>query len=173
MKPVQIENEDRRLLLQLEPGLPLVPRPYAEVGAALGMTEDEVLSRLGRLIASGVIRRFGVVVRHHEVGYKANAMVVWDVPDDRLATAASHLSAKPCVTLCYQRPRRLPEWPYNLFSMIHGTSEATVRQQIAALGEESPLVEIDHDVLFSRRRFKQKGAHYGPCRPSLVNREVA
>ncbi len=164
-----IDDVDRRLLLQLEPGLPLVSRPYAEIGQTIGIDEADVIARLGRLIKAGVIRRLGVVVRHHEVGYGANAMVVWDVPDALMADAVISLTSNTCVTLCYQRPRRLPEWPYNLFAMVHGTSEGAVRAQIAELRAEVPLSGLDHDVLFSRRRFKQTGACY---RPNL-DREVA
>ncbi len=168
-----VDDLDRRLLFQLEPGLPLAPRPYAEIGNAIGVDESEVIDRLGRLIQAGVIRRFGVVVRHHEVGYGANAMVVWDVPDAVMADAVGVLTANSGVTLCYQRPRRLPDWPYNLFAMIHGTSEETVRAQIADLRAQVPLSGLVHDVLFSRRRFKQTGACYRPRLSLPEKREVA
>ena len=79
--PVAVDDTDRRLLAAVQPGLPLSPRPFAELGASLGLDEQEVIARLGRLKEAGVIKRFGVVVRHHEVGYGANAMVVWGVPD--------------------------------------------------------------------------------------------
>jgi len=135
----------------------------------LEQDQDECMEIDKELIKAGVIRRLGVVVRHHEVGYGANAMVVWDVPDALMADAVNSLTSNTCVTLCYQRPRRLPEWPYNLFAMVHGTSEGAVRAQIAELRAEVPLSGLDHDVLFSRRRFKQTGACY---RPNL-DREVA
>lgn len=169
MNPLLVDDVDRRLLFQLEPGLPLVPQPYAEIGSIVGIDEAEVIRRLERLIKVGVIRRFGVVVRHHEVGYGSNAMVVWDVPDAILMDAVNSLTSNACVTLCYQRPRRLPQWPYNLFAMVHGTSEDVVREQITDLRAKAPLSNLKHDVLFSRRRFKQTGACY---RPSL-EREVA
>lgn len=166
-----IDNMDRVLLWQLEPGLPLVPRPYEAIGQAIGLSENEVIARLKNLVGNGVIRRFGVVVRHHEVGYSANAMVVWDVPDEQLADAVARLTACPEVTLCYRRPRCLPDWPYNLFSMIHGRDEETVRAQVRQLRSASPLSTLGHDVLFSRRRFKQTGACYR--RDDNANREVA
>lgn len=173
MSSLMIDKTDRLLLWQLESGLPLAPQPYAEIGDAIGLTEDEVLSRLRHLIDMGVIRRFGVVVRHHEVGYGANAMVVWDVPDCSISETVERLTANSCVTLCYQRPRRLPDWPYNLFAMIHGTDETSVRSHIAALRSEAPLSSFDYDVLFSRRRFKQTGARYRPSLASEDKREVA
>lgn len=173
MTRVMIDDDDKTLLWQLETGLPLVSRPYAEIGDAIGMEENEVISRLKRMIDRGVIRRFGVVVRHHEVGYGANAMVVWDVSDDRLEIAVHQLTRCEHVTLCYQRPRRLPEWPYNLFSMIHGTDEAEVRAEIDRLRLSSALSDVKHAVLFSRRRFKQTGAKYQPVSPESEKREVA
>ncbi len=102
----------------------------------------------------------GIVVRHHELGYTANAMVVWDVPDGQVEAIGEQLGAQPCVTLCYQRPRRLPDWPYNLFCMIHGRDRDRVLGTIEQMLGTLALQEISHKVLFSGRRFKQRGARY-------------
>lgn len=107
---------DRALLDALKDGLPLAERPYAHLGARLGCSEAEVLGRLARLQADGTVKRFGVVVRHRTLGYRANAMTVWDVPDDRVQAAGRALAALDYVTLSYRRPRRRPHWPYNLFA---------------------------------------------------------
>jgi len=155
------DGADRLLLDALRDGLPLTERPYADVGAPIGMSEEEVIERLSRLKLVGVIRRFGVVVRHHEVGYRANAMVVWDVPDDEAAVYGQRIAAFPFVTLCYRRERSLPVWPYNLYCMIHGRDRARVEARIAQLIEQCGLGASPHAVLFSRRRFKQCGASYG------------
>ena len=152
---------DRALVGAVQQGLPLVAAPYAEVGRRLGMPEAEVIERLQRLLAGGYIKRLGVVVRHHELGYRANGMVVWDVPDDRVATLGRCLGGFPFVTLCYRRPRRLPEWPYNLFCMIHGRDRGAVREHVQELVQRCGLGDIPHRVLFSERRFKQRGARYG------------
>lgn len=155
-----VDDTDRRVLAAIQGGLPLVPRPYAEIGARVGLAEDEVMARLARLQRSGVIRRFGVVVRHHEVGYGANAMVVWDVPDDTVANLGRCLAGFDFITLCYRRPRRLPGWRYNLYCMIHGRDRAQVRAHLAWMVERCGLQALPHAVLFSRRRFKQHGARY-------------
>jgi DNA-binding Lrp family transcriptional regulator len=148
-------------------GLPLVPRPYAALGAEIGLSEAEVLERLRVLLADGVISRMGVVVRHHELGWRANAMTVWDVPDVRVAEAGGRLRELPFITLCYRRPRRPPAWPYNLFCMIHGRDRATVLNQVEEATRAADLSELPRDVLFSLRRFKQRGARYDaaarPC----------
>jgi len=151
---------DRRLLDAIADGLPLTSRPFATVAAWTGLGEDEVIRRLGRLLAGGVVKRLGVVVRHRELGYHANAMVVWDVPDDEIAEAGRRAAAYPFVTLCYQRPRRPPIWPYNLFCMIHGKDRAAVKAQIATLNGQAGLARYGHAVLFSRLCFKQRGARF-------------
>lgn len=152
---------DRALIAAIEDGLPLVPWPYAAIGERLGRTEDEVIADLRRLIADGVIKRFGVVVRHHEVGYRANAMVVFDVPDERVGEAGRRLTELPFITLCYRRPRRPPRWLYNLFCMIHGRDRRTVEAQVDHATEMAGLQGVPRAILFSRRRFKQRGARYG------------
>jgi len=153
---------DHRLIAAVQDGLPVVPRPYAEVGCQLGLSEDQVIAGLSRLLAEGVIKRLGIVVRHHELGYRANAMVVWDVPDERVGDVGRQLAALPYVTLCYRRPRRLPAWPYNLFCMIHGRDRSAVEAQIEEAVRAIGLGDLPRAVLFSRRRFKQRGARYAP-----------
>ncbi len=156
-----LDDRDRRLIEALQDGLPLVARPFAALAVATGLTEDEVLARIGRLGEDGVIRRFGVIVRHRELGYRANAMTVWDVPDDAVGDAGRRLAALDFVTLCYRRPRRLPDWPYNLFAMIHGRDRATVERLVDRATEAAGLTGRPRAILFSRRRFKQRGARYG------------
>jgi len=165
---------DKRLLHAIADGLPLTPRPYADVAAALGLEEKDVLQRLRRMLDGGVINRFGVIVRHRELGYRANAMAVWDIPDAAVEKIASKIRDFDFVTLCYQRPRRLPAWPYNLFCMVHGRNRTTVLKQIEQINMTCGLTGRPRDVLFSRRRFKQCGAHYGPAKDARGRtREVA
>jgi DNA-binding Lrp family transcriptional regulator len=160
MHPLQLDRRDRALVALIQKGLPLVPRPYAELGRLLGMDEEEVMQRVDKLRLTGAIKRFGVIVRHRELGYRANAMVVWDMPETEVAELGRCLARYPFVTLCYRRPRRLPDWPYNLFTMIHGQSRGAVCGKLAQLIEECGLQDIPHEILFSRRRFKQCGARY-------------
>ena len=159
-----LSREDRRLLSALEEGLALVPRPFEELGRRCGMSEEAVIIRLSTLLARGVIRRFGLVLRHHDLGYRANAMVVFEVPEAHLREAAERLAALPFVTLCYRREPRPPEWPYNLYCMIHGRERGTVERQIETATRHAGLEGLRRAVLFSRRRFKQCGARYGSDR---------
>jgi DNA-binding Lrp family transcriptional regulator len=158
--PTVLSPEERALVAALQGGLQLVSRPYAQIAEAAGMAEQEVLDRLCGMLEADVVKRFGVVVRHHELGFHANAMVVWDVPDKKVAQFGQCIGEAEGVTLCYRRPRRLPEWRYNLFCMIHGRDQQTVRALIEKLRSDCALQEYDYDVLFSKRRFKQQGAQY-------------
>ncbi len=156
-----IESEsDRRLVAAVQQGLPLTPRPFARIAAQTDLSEQGVIERLREWSASGVISRFGVVVRHRRLGYRANAMVVWDIPDDQVSRLGRCLGQYDFVTLCYRRPRRLPEWRYNLFCMIHGRDRSTVIQRVEWLVEQCQLQHIPHRLLFSTRSFKQRGARY-------------
>jgi DNA-binding Lrp family transcriptional regulator len=158
---------DLRLLAAIQDGLPLDPRPFASVGETAGLSEQEVIARLDRLVGEGVIRRFGVVVHHHELGYRANAMVVWDVTDAEVGEAGRRLAGLAFVSLCYRRPRHLPDWPYNLFCMIHGRDRGAVEALVEEASAAAGLSGRPRDVLFSRRRFKQRGARYVRSAPKL------
>jgi DNA-binding Lrp family transcriptional regulator len=151
---------NRALLQAIEGGLPLAPRPYAVIAEQLGIDEAQVIARLQNLQEEGIIKRMGIVVRHRVLGYRANAMVVWDVPDDKVAATGCCLASVPFVTLCYRRPRRLPDWPYNLFTMIHGHNRDQVLVRIDHLINTCGMAAFTHQVLFSQRCFKQRGARY-------------
>jgi len=153
----QPDAEDIRLVAALQPGLELMPRPFRQLGETLYMPEDEVLARVASMLDEGMIKRFGVVVRHHELGYRANAMVVFDLPDGVVDGIGARLAEEPGVTLCYRRRRSPPDWPYNLYCMVHGRSREEARPVIERLAE---LAGIPATVLFSTRRFKQCGARY-------------
>lgn len=158
--PCTLDSLDRQLLATLEDGLPLEPRPYARLAEAAGLNEAWLLTRLEEWLATGILKRFGVVVRHHELGYRANAMCVWNVPEARIDELGQQLAAEPGVTLCYRRKRQLPDWPYNLYCMIHGQAREAVHQQRNALVERLGLAAYPQQMLFSGRRFKQCGARY-------------
>ena len=154
------DSEELRLIKILQNGLPLTSRPYAAIAAQTGMTEARVMEMIDGLIQDQTIRRFGVVVRHHEAGYRANAMIVWDVPEQQLATIPQQMQQFPFITLCYRRPRQLPEWPYNLFCMIHGHDRETVLKNLHEMITRCGWQDIPRAILFSKRRFKQRGARY-------------
>lgn len=151
---------ERRLISVLQEGLPMFIRPFQLIAGRVGTSEAEVLGRIQRWLEDGAIKRFGVVVRHHELGFRANAMLVHDIPDERVSEIGRALAEEQAVTLCYRRPRCLPDWPYNLFCMIHGRERDEVLEHIADLRQRHGLAACAHDVLFSKTRYKQTGARY-------------
>lgn len=168
-----LTEQDFQLLTAIQGGLPFHERPYEQVGKTIGMSETDVMERLGFLQEIGVMKRLGVIVRHHELGYRCNGMCVWDIPYDRLEEIGQAFSDYDFVTLCYERPRRMPDWPYNLFCMIHGKDRSVVEAQVERLVTDLGLEGVMRDILFSTKRFKQRGAHYGMCRPAQVEGAVA
>jgi DNA-binding Lrp family transcriptional regulator len=150
---------DRRLLLEIQDGFPLSATPYRDIAAAVDADVGDVLDAIERLRAGGCIKRIGCVVNHITTGFDNNCMVVWDVPDDRLDELGERVGELPYVTLCYHRPRR-PEqdWPYNLFTMIHGRDADVVDGKIDELSTE--YLPVDHDRLYSTATLKQTGARY-------------
>ncbi len=154
------EIEKIALRSAIEKGLPASLLPYRLIAQQLALTEQQVLMQISHWQEEGLIRRFGLVIKHRKLGYDANAMVVWNIPNDDMDGIAQRLAKCAPVSLCYQRPRRLPDWPYNLFCMIHGTDKNLVLQQISQITEQLGLELIEKDILFSFKAYKQHGARY-------------
>ncbi|AQQ07919.1 protein nirH (plasmid) [Roseibium algicola] len=149
--------QDRTIVEATQAGLPLVTRPFAVVAESLGLSEAELIDRLKQLKAQGVIRRIGAAPNHYRLGMTANGMTVWDVDDAVVDSLGEKVGALPFVTHCYRRPRALPDWPYNLFAMVHGETREEV---IAKRVEISSLLGKacrSGDILFSTRILKKTG----------------
>ena len=148
---------DRALIVATQGGLPLVARPYEAVGAQIGISGDEAMRRLQSMLASGIIRRIGAVPNHYAIGWTANGMTVWDVADERVDELGALVGALDFVTHCYRRPRAMPDWPYNLFAMVHGSSRDEVGDKAKQIAE---LLGSDcraSDILYSTRILKKAG----------------
>ncbi|HEX8741027.1 MAG TPA: Lrp/AsnC family transcriptional regulator [Casimicrobiaceae bacterium] len=160
--PAALDVRGQAIAAVLQPGLQLVPRPYASLARRAGLPaaggEDDVLAQLSRWLDDGTLRRLGVIVRHRPLGYQANAMAVWDVPDDELEGAGSRLASEAAVNLAYARTRARPAWPYNLYCVVHGRIRAEVDAELDAIGARWRLDRHPHLRLFSRTAFKQCGA---------------
>lgn len=153
----ELDPVDRALIAATQDGLPLVPDPWAEVGRRVGLAEDEVMERFARMLEAGIVRRIGAVPNHYRLGLAHNGMTVWDVDDREIDRLGPQVGALAFVTHCYRRPRALPDWPYNLFAMVHGHSRDEVvekRAEIAAL--LGPAV-AGSDILYSTRLLKKTG----------------
>ncbi len=157
------EPRDRALLLATQAGLPCVAEPYRAVAEQLGWSEDEVLARLRRLAGAGALRRVAAVPNHYRLGYTANAMTVWDVPDELVDEVGRELGALPAVSHCYRRPRRPPVWPYNLFAMFHGHSRVEVETAVAAVANGLGDRVRGFRSLWSTRILKKTGLRLRPA----------
>jgi DNA-binding Lrp family transcriptional regulator len=148
---------DRRIIQATQAGLPVVRQPYHAIAWRLNLDPAVVIERMRRMFDYGVIRRIGLVPNHYQLGYRANGMSVWDIPDERIEACGRIVGALDFVSHCYQRPRHLPDWPYNLYAMVHGrdrsATEDQVRRIAALLGED----DRGHEVLYSTRILKKSG----------------
>ena len=148
---------DRALVKATQGGLPLVARPYEAIARQLGIAQDEVLAGLERMLADGRIRRIGAVPNHYALGYTANAMSVWDVADDAVDELGALVGALPFVSHCYRRPRRPPEWRYNLFAMVHARKRSETEARIAEIRALLAPALRAGEVLYSTRILKKTG----------------
>ena len=152
-----LEAIDRALIAATQAGLPLSADPYGALGAMVGLDRAEVIARLGALLASGAIRRIGVIPNHYALGITANGMSVWDIADEAVADLGARIGALEHVSHCYRRPRHPPHWTYNLFAMVHGRNRAEVTAKVAEIAAMAGPALRAHDILYSRRILKKTG----------------
>ena len=152
-----LDATDRAIVLATQAGLPLVPDPWGAVGRPLGLAGEEVRARLARMQEVGIVRRVAAVPNHYRLGYVANGMTVWDVDDTHIDRLGREVATLPGVSHCYRRPRHLPDWPYNLFAMLHGHTREEVERQAEALCALLGEACRDHRILYSSRILKKTG----------------
>lgn len=157
MQTYQLDDIDRRIIIATQEGLPLTAQPYHAVAEELELEPDDVMARMSSMLDGGAIRRMGVIPNHYALGVRANGMSVWNVADERASELGPQIGALAFVSHSYRRPRHLPDWPYNLFAMVHGKTRADVEAHVgeiaALLGED----DLGHEILYSTRILKKKG----------------
>ncbi|MDR9437139.1 MAG: AsnC family transcriptional regulator [Thiohalophilus sp.] len=161
-KVSMLDETDRRIILATQDGLPLERRPYEAVARKLGISAEEVMHRLRRMSDEGIVRRIAAVPNHYKLGYTANGMSVWNVPDEHVEALGKQVGALEFVSHCYRRPRHLPAWPYNLFAMVHATSREEALEKVGEIARLLGDNDRGHDVLFSRRILKKTGMRLTP-----------
>ncbi len=159
--PDTLDETDRRIVLATQAGLPLTPRPYHAIAEQLNLDAGEVMERLRAMQQRGVIRRIGAVPNHYRLGYRANGMTVWDVPDERVDALGNQIGQLDFVSHCYHRPRHLPDWPYNLFAMVHGQTRADVERQSGQISTLLGQHCRSYTILYSTRILKKTGLRIG------------
>ncbi|MCP5279866.1 MAG: Lrp/AsnC family transcriptional regulator [Thiobacillus sp.] len=156
-----IDDLDQRIIQATQAGLPLVPEPYQAVAVQLGITATELMERLRAMVATRAIRRIGAVPNHYALGYKANGMTVWDVDDALVDELGERVGRLDFVSHCYRRPRCLPQWPFNLFAMVHGHDRQEVLGYVAEISQALGKACHHHDILYSSRILKKTGLRIG------------
>jgi DNA-binding Lrp family transcriptional regulator len=131
-----VNPRDQTLIRALQEGLPRTLDPYAEVARRCGMSQDEVLRRLRGMQRDGRLRRMAAIVNQRHVGLQGNILVVWRVSDDRIDAVGQALATREEVTHAYRRPSGGPDWPYTLYTMVHGPSDAACAAMVARWAEE-------------------------------------
>lgn len=154
---IAFDDLDRAIVAATQSGLPLVKEPYEAVAHIVGVPASEVMQRLQRMLSDGIIRRVGVVPNHYALGFKANGMSVWNVPEDSIVELGQKIGALDFVTHCYRRPRHLPDWPYNLFAMVHGKTRDEVFEKVEKISDLLDDADQGHEVLFSTKILKKTG----------------
>ncbi len=154
---MELDAIDRQLIVLTQTGLPLTERPYHHLAEQLAVSAEEVMARFLNMQQHGVIRRIGAVPNHYKLGYGFNGMTVWNVDDERVDELGAQVADLPFVSHCYQRPRHLPDWPYNLFAMIHAKTEQDANLQIQTVADLLGSCVRSHQVLYSSRILKKTG----------------
>ena len=156
-RPCRVDAIDRQIIMAVQAGLPLVEQPWDAVAEQLGLDPDEVMERVAAMQAHGIIRRIGAVPNHYALGYRANGMSVWNVPDAMVAELGKRVGELEFVSHCYERPRHLPLWPYNLFAMVHGHNRDEVETGVKEIASMLHGACRGHEVLYSTRILKKTG----------------
>ena len=152
-----LDETDRAIMHATQAGLPLTPQPYQRIAEQLGLTAEIVMTRMTAMQEQGIIRRIGAVPNHYKLGYRFNGMTVWNVPDEVIDKLGQEIGQLEFVSHCYHRPRHLPEWPYNLFAMVHGKTQEDVDQQIRQITDLLGDANLGCEVLYSTKILKKTG----------------
>ena len=154
---MEITELDKKIVRAMQDELPLVAEPFKLIAEEIDSTEEEVLARLRLMKEDGALRKMGAVLRHREVGFRANALGVWVVPEERMDQVAEIMCSHMAVTHCYDR-NVMPDWPYNFYTMIHGTSREDCQQIAQDLAKETGISQ--YELIYTGREWKKTSMKY-------------
>ncbi|MCK4711160.1 MAG: Lrp/AsnC family transcriptional regulator [Gammaproteobacteria bacterium] len=157
VEPILPNEFERKIIAATQAGLPLVSEPYEQIARQLDSDTAYVIKSIHALLKSGIMRRIGAVPNHYKLGLRGNGMTVWDVPDELVSEVGAKMGAMDFVSHCYERPRHLPDWPYNLFAMVHGSDKEQALKKMVVMETELYPYNFRHDVLFSSAILKKSG----------------
>jgi DNA-binding Lrp family transcriptional regulator len=153
-KKINMDEVDEKLIRLIQDGISFEHAPFAACALELNLSEDEVISRLNALIDAQKIRRFGASIGHIALGFTANGMCVWDVPPKRIEEVGQIMASFEDVSHCYERPR-FEQWPYNMYTMIHGRSQEECEAVAKKISEAVGI--SNYELVFSEKELKKKG----------------
>jgi DNA-binding Lrp family transcriptional regulator len=153
----ELAKLDRKIVLATQSGLPIHERPFDLIAREVEADPEHVKQRFNTMLDDGRIRRIGLVPNHYRLGYVANGMSVWDIDDADAEAAGEMVGALDMVSHCYLRPRALPDWPYNLFAMVHGHYHEEVLDKVEQIAQLLGDKVRARDILFSTRILKKTG----------------
>ena len=156
-----LDQIDRTIIEATQAGFPVTLNPYHTIATQLDLDPELVMKKISNMQEQGIIRRIGVVPNHYRLGYRANGMTVWDVPDEKIHEFGHRIGALDFVSHCYHRPRHLPDWPYNLFAMVHAHDRETTDNYIKEIANILGDTNRQHTVLYSTRILKKTGMRIG------------
>lgn len=156
-----MDSIDRDIVTALQGGMSLTTRPWLDLALELGLAESEIVARLKKMQESGIIRRVAAVPNHYKLGVTANGMSVWDIDDEAVDGLGEQIGKLDFVSHCYRRPRALPDWPYNLFAMVHGATRDEVSEKVKIIRDLTSDKCHQHDILYSSAILKKTGLRLG------------
>lgn len=154
---IKLDAIDHSIIQATQAGLPLTPCPYHDIAEQISVPAEVVIRRMQAMLDNGVIRRIGAVPNHYALGWNANGMTVWDVTDEHIDMLGQQIGALEFVSHCYRRPRRLPDWSYNLFAMVHGRDRNEVEAKTIQIAELLGVYCKAHSTLYSTQILKKTG----------------
>jgi DNA-binding Lrp family transcriptional regulator len=153
----RLTERDIAVLRELQEDLPAEPEPFAPMAARLGYSEEELFGHARNLLERGFLRRYAAILYHRKAGFKSNAMGVWNVPSERIGEVGLQMASFAAVSHCYQRPT-YPDWPYTIFTMVHGNSDEQCEEILAAISQATGIT--DYRSLYSTREYKKTRVRY-------------
>ncbi|MDH4100675.1 MAG: AsnC family transcriptional regulator [Nitrospirota bacterium] len=152
-----VTEEEIRLVRELQKDIPIESRPFDALAANAGVAPSLLVEKAREFVGNGRMRRFAAVLHHRKAGFGANAMGVWAVPQERIEEVGQLMSTFAAVSHCYLRPS-YADWPYNIFTMVHGRSPEDCEATLAAIAEKAGIT--NRSSLYSSKEYKKVRVRY-------------
>jgi DNA-binding Lrp family transcriptional regulator len=147
-----VSDLDKVVIRQLQEDLPIESRPFQALAERIGLDEEQLFGIAKSLQERGFMRRIAAILYHRRAGFRANGMGVWAVSEDDVVRIGEQMGTFQNVSHCYRRPT-YPDWPYNVFTMVHGQSTEQCEEVLRAISRTTGVTE--YISLYSTREYKK------------------